>query len=357
MPLQLFKTPTGEVALVANRHLIIDGETDDDSAKLVEQTSERLSVALEAPLEIVAIEPASVEWNWEGLIAQVALAATTCRPPAAATCAKCGTQLKGGMCGDETCPYSDWPQQVSVSDMEGMSADEIVAKYGLIRAEAHSDDRVFEGAFFAEGWFIGATEEQIKNLVREEWGRCEEADDVARSAEKTPKVCRMFEYVHARSAGGGEQIGFECTINPKDAMAWLRRQRYGLWAQIVCEEHGVRIVEAQEPEVEGYYDWLDDHGNACDTSFICADEAAMDAVKRLGLDPHAPVTPLFYAFWDISAFYSPTGKDTRLILGPAQFSDDLGYGEDDIADIAALAVGETWESPDYGPQHTVRRIR
>ena len=140
-------------------------------------------------------------------------------------------------------------------------------------------------------------------------------------------------------------------------MAWLRRQRYGLWAQMVCEEHGIRIVEAQEPEVEGYYDWLDDHGNACDTSFICADEAAMDAVKRLGLDPHAPVTPLYYAFWDVGAFYSPSGKDTRQILGPALFCDDLGYGEDDIADIAALAVGEVWESPDYGPYHTVRRIR
>ena len=80
MPLQLFKTPTGEVALVANRHLIIDGEPADDSAKLVEQTSERLSVALEVPLEIVAIEPASVEWSWEILIAQASPTATTCRP-------------------------------------------------------------------------------------------------------------------------------------------------------------------------------------------------------------------------------------------------------------------------------------
>lgn len=103
MPLQLFKTPTGEVALVANRHLIIDGETADDSAKLVEQTSERLSVALEVPLEIVAIEPASVEWSWEVLISQVSPTATTCQP-AQTACAKCGTQLKGGMCGDETCP-------------------------------------------------------------------------------------------------------------------------------------------------------------------------------------------------------------------------------------------------------------
>ena len=83
----------------------------------------------------------------------------------------------------------------------------------------------------------------------------------------------------------------------------------------------------------------------------------MDAVKRLGLDPHAPVTPLYYAFWDIGAFYSPSGKDTRQILGSALFCDDLGYGEDDIGDIGALAAGEVWESPDFGPLHTVRRIR
>lgn len=356
MPLQLVKTPTGEVALVANHHLIIDGEPADDSAKLVEQTSERLSVALEVPLERITVDPATVEWSWEDLIAQMAPAATTSRP-ATTVCARCGTHLNGGLCGDETCPYSDWPQQVSVSDMESMSADEIVAKYGLIRAEAHSDDRMFESSFFAEGWFIGATDDQIKTLAGEEWGRCEEADEVARSAEKTPGVSRMFEYVHARSAGGGDQIGFECTINDKDAMAWLRRQRYGLWAQLVCEEHGVRIVEAQEPEVEGKFDWLAGHGNACDISFICADEAAMDAVKRLGLDLHAPVTPLYYAFWDVGGFYSPSGKDTRQIVGPALFCDDLGYGEDDITDIGALAVGESWESPDYGPLHSVRRIR
>ena len=57
MSLQLVKTPTGEVALVANHQLIIDGEPSDDSAKLVEQTSERLSVALEVPLEVVTIAP------------------------------------------------------------------------------------------------------------------------------------------------------------------------------------------------------------------------------------------------------------------------------------------------------------
>lgn len=62
MPLQLVKTPTGEVALVANHHLIIDGDPADDSAKLVEQTSERLSVALEVPLERITVEPATVEW-------------------------------------------------------------------------------------------------------------------------------------------------------------------------------------------------------------------------------------------------------------------------------------------------------
>lgn len=356
MSLQLIKTPTGEIALVVNRVLIIDGESEDDSAKLAEQTGERLSAALEIPLQVIQASPASAEWKWDELIAQVAMPVTHL-PCAPAVCVKCGTYLKGGMCEDEGCPYSDWPQQVAVIDLESMTPDEIVSKYGLIRAEAHSDDRVFEGEFFAERWFIGATDDRIKALVAEEWGRCQEADDVARSAQHTPKLDRMFGYIHARNGGNGEQIGFECTINASDAMTWLRRQRYGLWAQLVCEENGVRIVEAQEAEVAGMYDWIDCIGNACDTSFMSADEAAMDAVKRLALDPHAPVTPLFYAFWDTGAFYTAIGKDTRQIGGPALFGEALSYSDDDTAGIMALAVGEVWESPDYGPYHTVSRIR
>ena len=73
-------------------------------------------------------------------------------------------------------------------------------------------------------------------------------------------------------------------------------------------------------------------GDACDHSFDSADEAAVDAVKKLGLDQSGPVIPLYLGFWDVSAFHSPTGKDSRLIIGPAMFCEALGYSDEDIAE-------------------------
>lgn len=51
----------------------------------------------------------------------------------------------------------------------------------------------------------------------------------------------------------------------------------------LCEANGVRIVEAQEEEIRGMWDWLDNHGNACDCSFDTQREAALDAVGALDI--------------------------------------------------------------------------
>lgn len=53
----------------------------------------------------------------------------------------------------------------------------------------------------------------------------------------------------------------------------------------LCEANGVRIVEAQEEEIRGMWDWLDDHGNACDCSFDTQREAALDAIGALDIRP------------------------------------------------------------------------
>ena len=39
------------------------------------------------------------------------------------------------------------------------------------------------------------------------------------------------------------------------------------------------------------------------------------------------------------------------------FCEALGFSDEAIADIRNLAVGETWERPDFGPYRTVCRIR
>lgn len=356
MSLQLITSSTGEIALFARHQLIIEGDSADDSAKLVRQTGERLARALQVPIQAVNITPACAEWDWNDLLGQIVPPAA---PPQAAqcVCAKCGTLLKGSLCKDETCPYSDWPQQVSLIDMECLEEDEIAAKYNLVRAEAHSDDQICQSKFFANQWLASASAEEIKSLAREEWGRSQEADAVALSAQDNHTVGRLFEYLQICNAGESKTTGFECTVNPADALAWLRRHRFGLWAQLICEEHEVRIVEAHEPEVQGMFDWLDSKGNACAISFVSADEAALNAVGCLELDLRPPVTPLYSVFWDASAFHSPTGKDIRQLIGKDMFCEANRYDADDIAEIAGLAIGDTWESPDFGPYHTVQRVR
>jgi len=56
-------------------------------------------------------------------------------------------------------------------------------------------------------------------------------------------------------------------------------------------------------------------------------------------------------------FHSQDGKDIRQIVGNAMFCEGLGYSPEDIDDIKALSVGESWECPNFGPCHTVRRVR
>jgi hypothetical protein len=51
----------------------------------------------------------------------------------AKTCKQCGTPLKGRYCADDSCPFSDWPQRVSLSDLHGMHTFQVEEKYGAKR--------------------------------------------------------------------------------------------------------------------------------------------------------------------------------------------------------------------------------
>ncbi len=351
MHLELLKNTNGACSLMVNGSFILDGDAKDDSARLVEAVAERLAAATNSALSVRFFTTGpEADWSWESVAAMVAA-------PPPARCQKCGSSLHAdGLCPDLTCPYSDWPQSVPVEDMHKLDADAICVKHGLIRAEAHSDDRVIEAPFEAHSWFVCATDDDILALAAEEWKTCEIADAVALHHESAPRVALLFEYVHSKNAVQRE-IGFGCSVNPSDAMAWLRRQRYGLWARMVCEDAGVRFLQAQEEEIKGMWDWIGPHGNACDHSFDSLDEAAADAARVLGLDDGTEAGPLYLAFWSEEAFCSPKGGDTRNILGPALFCDARCYDRDDINGIAALGTGQSWESPDYGYMHTVRRLR
>ena len=51
----------------------------------------------------------------------------------------------------------------------------------------------------------------------------------------------------------------------------------------ICEDAGVTLVEAEEEEIRGRWDWLDKDGNASDSSLETQREAALDAITILDL--------------------------------------------------------------------------
>lgn len=151
-----------------------------------------------------------------------------------------------------------------------------------ILAEVHSEDRVFEVEFDATAWFRQASDDEILSLSEVKWGGDYAADQVAEFHSANPEIAELFNYLDL-IRGGQDENGSECHVNAESAMTWLKKHRNGLCARVLCQGNDVSLVEAQEDEIKGRWDWLDSHGNASDCSLETIDEAALDAVGRLGL--------------------------------------------------------------------------
>lgn len=203
-------------------------------------------------------------------------------------CAKCGSALRGDYCSDVTCPYSDWPQRIPLSDLESMGAEDIARRHGVsrrvvIEARVHDDLLCHDVWFDAVPWFMQASDEAILDLYEEGWERSEAADAVAEFFEsRLPEVARLFAYCRDSHAGR-LHIGFQCEVDRDSAMVWLRQNRPGVWATLLCYEKDVSFIQAEEEEVAGMWDWMDHDGSPCDRSFFTMGEAALDAVAKLRL--------------------------------------------------------------------------
>lgn len=180
----------------------------------------------------LSASPADAAPLLDFVIAELSLARANLRGEPHLTCWKCGSILAGGeVCPDATCPYSKWPQEVSASEQDTLSEDEIVARHMLVRAEVHSDDHCFEARFFANRWLASASDEDLVELAHQDWGSCEVADAVARASEHISLVAAVFGHCE-RQHGLQRAIGFECTLRAEDALAWVRQHRPALLEQL-----------------------------------------------------------------------------------------------------------------------------
>ena len=100
-----------------------------------------------------------------------------------------------------------------------------------IKAECHSDDRVFEVRFDALPFFLRASDQEIEDLARCGWGGDYPADAVAYFVEdQNPDISAMLGYCQRRRG-----LGFEVYVDPARAVTWLRQNRRFLLERLVAE--------------------------------------------------------------------------------------------------------------------------
>lgn len=103
----------------------------------------------------------------------------------------------------------------------------------MIKAEAHSDDRIYAVPFDAEPWFKGAIDASIIQLEACGFGGDYGADVVAQDSRgRVKRLDDMFNYIRLHNKGSTNHIGFECHVNPEQAKAWLKANKPELYVRL-----------------------------------------------------------------------------------------------------------------------------
>ena len=92
---------------------------------------------------------------------------------------------------------------------------------------------MYAAEFNAVAWFEQAEDSEILKLAEEDWGNGYAADDVGMfMADHVPDVQKMFDYLEHYNQAHKEPIGWACTVNAGDALAWLKAHRPQLYPSI-----------------------------------------------------------------------------------------------------------------------------
>lgn len=105
---------------------------------------------------------------------------------------------------------------------------------GVITAKCHTDDWVSKVDFDAASWFERATDEEITELAKCDWGGNYAADQVALGLQDELEALRhLFTYLQSVN-DVGKTIGFECHVDPREALLWLEEHKPNLHTEITA---------------------------------------------------------------------------------------------------------------------------
>jgi hypothetical protein len=161
------------------------------------------------------------------------------------------------------------------------------ARGPYVNAEFWTDDRVFEVEFDARPYLQQASDDELAGIIEVGFRGDYETDNIAQYVSTeglSVELNEAFDYIGAMQKSKlKDPPGFEVAVDVNQYLKWLDEQRPLVLARAVCEHLGIRAVEAEEPEIAGRWDWVDDEGNASDASLESQDAAYLDAYRKLGL--------------------------------------------------------------------------
>ena len=106
-----------------------------------------------------------------------------------------------------------------------------------IPAEVHSDDHKVTANFDAVAYFVQASDDELVGLVDCGFGGDYPADEVAQfMADLDEGVERVFMYLSFEPEHFGEKVGFECHVDQRPALLWIKAHRPTAYQRLLVED-------------------------------------------------------------------------------------------------------------------------
>ena len=180
------------------------------------------------------------------------------------------------------------------ADLENRVPRKELIKLGLaagaaayaIPAIVETDDDMRRVDFDAAGFFQTASQEDIQSIIDQAGDDGLAMDKVADWAQdfgsKKEELRQLQAYLEDIQQNPECETGYTCRLEMATVVDWLQVHRPEVLAKALCRYFDVSLLECQEEEIRGRWDWLSDK-DACPTSYESEEEAAVMAMHTLAL--------------------------------------------------------------------------
>lgn len=155
-----------------------------------------------------------------------------------------------------------------------------------IPALVETDDDMRRVDFDAAGFFQTASQEDIQAIIDQVGNDGLAMDKVADWAHdfgpKKDELRQLQAYLEDLQRNPECETGYTCRLEMAAVVDWLQANRPEVLAKVLCRYFDVSLLECQEEEIRGRWDWLS-ATDACPTSYESEEEAAVMAMHALAL--------------------------------------------------------------------------